>query len=393
MEILKKILQKKKKLVIGLMSGTSIDGIDAVLVEVLDSGVATKIRQLAFETYPYPRRFKELLLKSSDIHTARLDDLTRLNILTGTLFAEAACRITRRAGKKMDEIDLIGSHGQTICHLPVNKKLYGRNIRGTMQVGHPTIIAKLTGVVTVGDYRVGDIAVGGMGAPLVPYFDYLMFRTEHCNRGLLNIGGIANITVLPKGCNAEAVFAFDTGPGNMVIDGLMGKLFGSSFDKDGNVASSGKIIPSLLAWMSSHPYLKRKPPKSTGREMFGETFIQQILRRLSRHSKRDIVTTASEFTVLSVYQHYLRFVLPKVQLDEILVSGGGVHNRYFMAALQRYFHNVRIKPLEETGFSSDAKEAVCFAVLANEAIAGNPSNIPNATGAHSQTVLGVIALP
>ncbi len=398
--MLQQLSKKHRKRIIGLMSGTSADGVDAVVVDAAGSGVNTKIKQLAFSTYPYPKGFKEFLLKNSDKNTARLDEIAQLNILIGALFADAAKQIVRKAGLQLNQIDLIGSHGQTVQHLPKLQKMFGKNIRATLQLGSPSVIAKLTNVITVGDFRVGDIAVGGSGAPLVPYFDFIMFRSSKYNRALLNIGGIANITVLPKNCTLNDVIAFDTGPGNMIVDSLMQKYFGKAFDADGKVASRGQIIPALLHWLTTHPYLKMIPPKSTGREMFGKGIINTIISKTRKEKMEDVVASVTEFTALSVYDSYIKFIKRKVKIDELFVSGGGVHNRYLMSALQRYFDNVRVVPVESAGYSSqrvelstDAKEAICFAVLANETIAENPTNIPRVTGASKPTVLGTISLP
>ncbi|HZY10233.1 MAG TPA: anhydro-N-acetylmuramic acid kinase [Bacteroidota bacterium] len=393
MEVLEKLFRKKRKFVIGLMSGTSADGVDAVLLSVTGSGIDTQYRQLAFATYPYPKNFKRLLLKNSDAKTARLDDIVRLNFLVAKFFAQSARSIARRAGKRLTEIDLIGSHGQTIHHLPIYKEMFGKRVRGTLQIGHPSAIAKMTGIVTVGDFRIGDIAVGGTGAPLVPYFDYLMFRLQKHNRALLNIGGISNITLLPANCSLQDVLAFDTGPGNIVIDGLMMKLYGRPFDKNGDIASKGSILPTLLHWMAKHRYLQTKPPKSTGREVFGEVFINELLHRGRGEKRENLIATATEFTPLCVYLNYIRFIRKKLKIDEFLVSGGGVHNTFLMNSLQRYFTEIKIKTTDQLGVHADAKEAICFAILANETIAGNPANIPGATGASRSTVLGSICLP
>ncbi len=393
MQTLERLFRKKKKLVVGLMSGTSADGIDAALVEITGNGLRTGIHPLAFQTYTYPPGYKSFLLKNSNVSSAKLDDITRLNMLIADFFAVAVRKIARSAGKRLSEIDLIGSHGQTIHHLPTASSIFGKTIRATLQIGSPSAIAKLTGIVTVGDFRIGDVAVGGTGAPLVPYFDYIMLRSRTKNRAALNIGGIANITVLPKNCSLNDVIAFDTGPGNMVIDGLMQKFNGKHFDKNGTVASKGRLLPKLLHSMIDHPYLTIKPPKSTGRELFGETFIQGILQRSKGKRKEDLITTVTEFTALSIYQQYLRYIRKNTVIEELLVSGGGVHNRYLMNALKKYFDSVKVVSTETTSISPDAKEAICFAVLANETIAGNPSNVPGATGAAIPTVLGVICLP
>lgn len=386
-------MKKKTNLVIGLMSGTSADGIDAVLVEIKNSGVKTKLRQIAFESYPYSNSLKKLILTNSDAKTARLDDITRLNFLLGEYFADAAMRIVKKVKLTFKDIELIGSHGQTISHLPDKINMFGKSIRATLQIGDPAVIAKRTGIVTVGDFRVADVAVGGSGAPLVPYFDYIMFRSNKRNRGLLNLGGIANITVVPKNASMNNVFAFDTGPGNMIIDNIIRRLFKKPFDRSGYVASKGKLNTPLLSWMLEEKYFLQRPPKSTGREIFGDEFVNKILVKFKNISTEDLVTTVTEFTAITIYNSYAKFIKNKLNLDEIIVSGGGVHNLYLMNALKIYFHPIIVKPIEDIGYSSDAKEAICFAVLANEAISENPANLVQATGGSKPTVLGKICLP
>ncbi len=393
MKSLQQLFRKQNKIAVGLMSGTSADGIDTVLVKINNSGMDTKLTQIAFHTYPYKRGLKEFILKNSNSNTAKLDDIARLNILLGELFADSVLRLIRKAGLRPENVDLIGSHGQTIRHLPEKKKMFDKNISATFQIGDPTIIAKRTGIVTVGDFRVADVAVGGSGAPLVPYFDFIIFRSGKINRGLLNVGGIANITVIPKSAKQSDVFAFDTGPGNMIIDNFMMLLFGKSADINGLTAQHGCIDLKLLTRMLKHPYLKKRLPKSTGRESFGDRFIEQISKQLKNVPRENIITTVTEFTALSVYISYLKFIKKNIQLDEILVSGGGVHNLYLMNALQRYFSEVKVRALESVGYSSDAKEAICFAMLANETMSGNCSNLTSATGAKQQTILGKICLP
>jgi anhydro-N-acetylmuramic acid kinase len=393
MKTLERLSRKKKKLVVGLMSGTSADGMDAALVEITGSGTATSIRQLAFRTFPYPAGYARYLLAHSDARTARIEAITRLNMLVAEFSADAVARIARAGKRSLEEIDLIGSHGQTIHHLPAPFRLFGKSIRATLQIGAPSVIAKRTGIVTVGDFRTGDIAAGGGGAPLVPLFDYLMLRSGRASRGILNIGGIANITVLPKGCSSREVVAFDTGPGNMLIDALMTRLFRRPFDTGGRIASGGRILPSLVRTMLRHPYFGLRPPKSTGREAFGRAFVDSILRAARNAPREDIVATATEFTALTVYQQYLAFVRGRTRIDELYVCGGGVHNRTLMEALQAYFGPVPVRPTGDAGVSPDAKEAVCFALLANETIAGHGGNIPGVTGASHPTILGTIALP
>jgi len=386
-------LQKKRtKLIVGLMSGTSADGIDAALVRVRGSGVDTHLTQLAFGTYSYPPGLRSLILQNSLPGTGSVDLLCELNILVAHFFADAVKKVARKAHIRLADIDLIGSHGQTVHHLPQPKRHYGKTIRSGLQIGDPSTIAKLTGITTVGDFRTGDMAVGGQGAPLVPYFDYLMFRSKTNNRILLNLGGIANFTALPRNCSAEDVLAFDTGPANMVIDAVMQELYGKKIDRNGNIAQSGWISTDLLSELMAHPYFSQRPPKSTGREVFGKMMLPEILKHRRTLEKEDIIATVTRWTALSVYDQYTRFVERRMCADEILVSGGGAHNRSVMTGLQEYFHPVPVKKIESIGFSSDAKEAICFAVLANETISEHASNIPSVTGASRSVVLGKICL-
>ncbi len=384
--------RKQRKLVVGLMSGTSVDGIDAALVEIRGSGVRTRVRLRAFGKYPFPRAIRSLVLASSLPGAGSIDVVCRLNVLLAHLSAAAVKKIARKAGVPLDAVDLIGSHGQTVHHLPGPEHFMGRTIRSTLQLGDPSTLAKLTGIPVVGDFRLGDMALGGQGAPLVPYVDFLLFRSASRTRVLLNLGGIANFTYLPKACNAEDVVAFDTGPANMLIDALMQKLYGKDCDRGGRHAMRGKVVPALLRWMMRHPYLKRRPPKSTGREVFGARFVEELIRRGEGSPADDLIATATTFTALSVYDQYCRFIDRQKVPDEVLVSGGGMHNLAQMEQLRQFFAPAKVAPIEEVGFSSDAKEAVCFAVLANETISGRPSNLPGVTGARATTTLGKICL-
>lgn len=389
---LSKLQNKHSKLVVGLISGTSVDGIDAALVRITGSGTSTRVQQVALASYPYPKKLRELILANSLPGTGSVDLLCELNVLCAHFFADAVKNIARKAGVPLSRIDLIGSHGQTVHHLPVPKKMFGKTVRSTLQLADPSTIAKLTGIATVGDFRMADMAVGGEGAPMVPYFDYLMFRSTKFNRLLLNLGGIANFTVLPKNCSTGDVVAFDTGPANMLIDALTQKFYHKPFDRGGKLGLKGNIIPDLLVWMMSHPYFKQKPPKSTGRELYGKHYVLEILKHAKNFPREDVLATVTELTAFSVFDQYNRFIAKKMRVDEVLVSGGGAHNRALMEALQDYFRTARVKPLENVGFSSDAKEAICFAVLANETIAEHPANIPSVTGAKKPVVLGKICL-
>ncbi len=389
--------QKEKKLIIGLMSGTSVDGIDAALIETQGQGTSTKIRQLDFITVPFPAGFKEFVLRNSQTGSSDVSDITRLNFLLARLYAKAVGALCEHAGVPAEKIDLIGSHGQTIHHLPAKVDLFGEQVAATLQIGDPSVLAKLTGITTIGDFRVGDMAFGGQGAPLVPYFDYLLFRSDKVSRALLNIGGIANITYLPRNCGAAEVVAFDTGPGNMVIDQIMKTLFDKEYDADGRTASSGKISEELTDYLMSDEYVTATPPKSTGRERYGKSYVSDILSKFSSLPGEDLIATVSDFTARAVHENFMRFISPVAAgihepLAELFVSGGGAQNKFLLHALARYFTGSKVEVAENLGISSDAKEAICFAVLANETIAGNPANMPQVTGASRPTILGKICL-
>jgi anhydro-N-acetylmuramic acid kinase len=296
----------------------------------------------------------------------------------------------RKGKMRLRDLDLIGLHGQTITHLPVPRRFLGRPIRATLQIGDPSVLANLTGVTTVGDFRVADMAVGGQGAPLVPYFDWLLFRHRSRNRILLNIGGIANMTILPAGCPPEKVIAFDTGPGNMVVDALMRKFYRRAFDRDGQVAFRGAVQLTLLRRLLTHPFFRKRPPKSTGREEFGDIFIREMFGHFRTSQREDAVATASFLTPLSVHDAYRRFVGRRMPVDELIVSGGGARNLYFLRVLEYLFGSGVVNTSDEFGISSSAKEAICFAVLANETIAGNRANLPSVTGARRAVILGKV---
>jgi anhydro-N-acetylmuramic acid kinase len=375
------------------MSGTSLDGIDAVLLRLRGRGTSTRFQQLAYQETPFPPGLKNLLLQNSVPTTSRVDDITRLNVLLAELYAGAVVRLARRARVRLRDINLIGSHGQTLQHLPAPHRMFGGTIRATLQIGDPSVLATLTGIPTVGNFRAADMAVGGQGAPLVPYFDWVVFRSPSRNRLLLNIGGIANLTVLPRGGTADDVIAFDTGPGNMLVDGFMQEWYGKPFDRGGTIAASGTVSEDLIQWMSLHPYLKRRPPKSTGREEFGAEYRREILRHARKCRHQDVIATVSQFTAYAVFDSSRRFLRTSPHPDELIVSGGGARNRFITSALQHYFRSVPVRRIEEFGMSSDAKEAICFAVLAHETIVGNAANLPRVTGARKPVILGTVCRP
>lgn len=392
MRTIQEIQQKSEKLSIGLMSGTSLDGVDTALVRIKKTGLEAKVELIHFITHPYPEGFKEKLLEISTPGKGSVDDICRYNVVLGEIFAEAVKALLNKAGVNSGEVDFIGSHGQTVHHLPKPERSFNYTITSTLQLAEPSVIAKRTGILTVADFRPADMALGGQGAPMAPHLDFTLFRSAEKNRALLNIGGIANFTILARDCSLNNVIAFDTGPGNMVIDLLMNRLFSSSFDENGEIASSGRISEQLLSFALKHPYFEKPPPKSTGREEFGAAFCEKFLAESERLycSKKDIITTASELTVRSIMAALEKFVAPEVAIDEMIVSGGGTGNRYIMAGLGTAAGAFPVTVIDEYGIPSAAKEAILFAVLANETICGNPSNVPSTTGARERTILGKI---
>jgi anhydro-N-acetylmuramic acid kinase len=371
------------------MSGTSADGVDAALVEIEGCGLNTKLRLVEFITYRFMDGVRHGIFKVFSSSGSSVEDVCKLNFMIGYNFAQAALAVISRAGLEPSEVDLIGSHGQTICHLPYD------DIPSTLQIGEPAVIAKDTGIVTVGDFRVADVAAGGQGAPLVPYVDFLLLRDDKKSRAIQNIGGISNVTVLPAGGGLEDILAFDTGPGNMIIDEIVRIITGGekNYDRDGEMASKGTPNEDLLQKLLSHSFLYLPPPKTTGREEFGAHTAREVFNeaRQRKISDSDLLATVTAYTAESIYWNYRRFIFRKYDVSEILVSGGGLRNPTLMNFLERKFRPVPVMSVEDFGIMSDAKEAIAFAVLANETINGNPGNVPSATGADRPVVLGKIA--
>jgi len=394
-EDLVNIKQKTPKYIVGLMSGTSLDGVDAVLVELTGTGFSTFFKQLGFITYPFPEGLKEKLLENSNLNSGNVTDICRLNFLVALIYADAVKELCAKNNFPLDRIDLIGSHGQTIHHLPVKENYFGYEVAATLQIGDPSVLAKLLNIPVIGDFRVGDVALNGQGAPLIPYFDYIMFSSADKNIALLNIGGISNITILKKGGTKDDVSAFDLGPGNMMIDLLMRKYYDKEFDEDGSIAASGNVNnPMLSDLIAGDLYLQAFPPKSTGREYYSESFYKDILPLYASLPPEDIIATITEYTVFCITFSYEKFININFALDELIISGGGAKNKFIFEGLKKHFGSFcKIKILEDEKYSADSKEAVCFAVLANETLCGNKSNLPSVTGAARETILGKICLP
>lgn len=380
--------------IIGLMSGTSADGIDAALLEIGPNKGLPKLRLLHFAVVPFPGGLRERILRVADAGSDATSEICRLNVLLGELFAKAAISVARRAGVPLRDVALIGSHGQTIAHLPAPVVEHGIPIRSTLQIGEPSVIAERTGVTTVADFRPRDLATGGEGAPLTPYLHVLLFRHPYRSRIVLNLGGIANLTFLPKGHGLRGVLAFDTGPGNVLIDGLVARLTGGAMgaDFDGRIAAAGHIESSLLRWLMAHPYLRRMPPKSTGREEFGPSLIEALLHRAAGRGvgEEDLVATVTAFTTQSVALHVRRDLPPSAASAELITCGGGAENPILIKRLQGALPECRLLTANEAGFPSRAIESSAFALLAYLTAHGLPANLPRITGATHPAILGKI---
>lgn len=377
------VCKKPARYIIGLMSGTSCDGIDAALVKINGSGVKTKARLICHSYTPYPSALRNRLTAA---YNSTTQDICRINFELGDLFARAAISCAEKAGKKLTSLNAIASHGQTIYHIPPEFNRRG----STLQIGESSVIAKKTGLPVVSDFRVADMARNGNGAPLVPYADYLLFNKKGLIRALQNIGGIANVTVVTP--EIEDVFAFDTGPGNCLINEAMNIFFKKPYDKNGDIAKSGKVEKELLKTLLSNPYFSKKPPKSTGRELFSRELIQGIISK-KRRRPEDLIATLTHFTAFSIKKAYDKFILNKYAIDEIILSGGGTKNLCLVDILKDIFSPISINTVDFYGIPSGAKEALCFAILANETLSGNPSNLPKVTGASGNAILGKITLP
>jgi len=389
-----RLLNKKERIVVGLMSGTSMDGIDSALVQIKADGANTEFELINFQTFPYPDQLRNDLMAISQPGQGRVDQICRLNFVVGEYFADAVFNICRLSNFDISQLDLIGSHGQTIHHLPDKQKYLNKMTGATLQIGEPAVIANRTGCITVANFRYADMALGGQGAPLVPYFDYLRFKSDDLNRTILNIGGIANFTILKKKTTVDDVLAYDTGPGNMVINALMKKLYDQPYDENGAIALKGNVSERLLSILLQHDYFNKPIPKSTGREEFGDSYVDPVLISSNelKLKSEDIIATVTELTARSIADALRFSSLSLNAVDELIISGGGVHNQAIMNSLGKYFYNSRILKTDDFNIPGDAKEAICFAVLANETIAGNPANLPTVTGANRAAKLGAIYL-
>lgn len=390
---------KEVRHVVGMMSGTSVDGVDAALVEISGTDSEPKVKLLAFENKPYPPQVREKIFLLFTPANATVDKVGYMNFLLGEIYAKSALSVIEKAGMKPEEIDVIGSHGQTIWHAPIPESPDGIPVAYTVQIGEGSVIAERTGILTVSDFRVADMAAGGQGAPLVPFSEYLLYRREKETILLQNIGGIGNMTVMPAGAKPRDVFAFDTGPGNMIIDAVISAVTGGekTYDAGGETAAKGKVCNALLDILKEEPYYRQPLPKTTGREHFGVQYTEKILSWWKENPipVEDLLATVTDLTAYSIADAYERYVLPKYRASEIIVGGGGSYNATLLRFMKERFapHGVAVRTQEDLGLSSDAKEAVAFALMADCCMRGKANTLPSVTGAEHPAVMGKISQP
>ena len=376
--------------IIGLMSGTSVDGIDAALVEIHEPEDTWRMSVLAHETYPYPDALRQQLLDASYPDTSRVDLICHANMAVGHCFADAALAVADLAGLPIEQVDLIGSHGQTLYHIP---QATAEHLASTLQIGEPCVIAERTGVTTVADFRPRDMAAGGIGAPLAPYGHHLLFAHPQRTRAVQNIGGIGNVSVL---ANADPLhtLAFDTGPGNMVMDEAVRHYTHGEqhYDAGGELAAQGTVHPDLLEALMAHPFVAQAPPKATGREAFGRHFWRDVLTRAEtlNLSANDVVRTCAAFTAESIGLNYERFIAPHTAIDDVIICGGGAENPVLLEMLRQRLHPTPVYTPDAFGYPNQALEAILFALLAHATVRGRPANAPRTTGATHPVILGKI---
>ena len=366
---------------IGVMSGTSMDGIDSALVRIDDNLSFEFVMGLSLD-YPEDVRLKLFEIANNKASTS---DICFMDFVVGKFFAQCANELIQKAGLMPKDVDYIASHGQTVFHIPDEREIGGISTKSTLQIGNISVIAELTGVTTVGDFRSRDIAAGGQGAPLVPFADELIFKKDK-NRAIQNIGGIGNVTVLSKSCET---FAFDTGPGNMLIDGVVQRLFNVPFDKDGQIAAQGKVDEHFLNELLKEDYYKKLPPKSTGRELFNDNYIQKILK-IAPQNNYDTAATVTALSARTIVDAYKNFVLPKTTIDEIVVGGGGAYNKTLIDLIKDY-SKLPVKTHADFKIDDKFKEAIAFALLGYCTLKHTPNNLPVCTGAEKRVIMGTVA--
>jgi anhydro-N-acetylmuramic acid kinase len=385
-------------IVAGVMSGTSVDGINVALARIQGRGFRSRLELLAHYQFPYPSEVRRTVLATMNAASASVADLSRLNFLLGHLYADAVRTAQRRARL---ECQLVGCHGQTIYHQGTPKPFLGRRIACTWQTGEGAILAAKLALPVISDFRPADIATGGKGAPLVPFLDYALYRHRRYGRIVQNLGGIGNLTAIPPRAEPEDLVAFDTGPGNMVIDAVTDHLFDRPYDRNGRLAARGEPIERVLRELLRNPYFRQRPPKTAGREQFGREFVRDFLRHCRRSDANDVVATATALTARSIGVAVRRFVLPLVdgndkhpgRFREFVVSGGGTKNATLMGMIREELAplKLRVRTTDDFGLPSEAKEAAAFALLAYQTWRRVPSNVPSATGAERPAILGKVS--
>jgi anhydro-N-acetylmuramic acid kinase len=375
-------------IVAGVMSGTSADGINVALADL--RGERPRLLLLGHLEFPFPPAVRRAILAAMNAERARVADLARLNFLLGHLYAGAVLAAARKFKVK---VELVGCHGQTLYHQGEAQAFLGRRLAVTWQTGEGAVIAARVGAPVISDFRPADMAAGGKGAPLVPFLDYLLCRHERVGRIVQNLGGIANLTAISAGAEPEQVVAFDTGPGNMVMDAVTERLFGRAFDRGGRIAARGRALHEVVSEMLSQPFFRRRPPKTAGREEFGREFVSVFLKRCGRAAKEDVVATATALTAGSIADAIRRFA--RGSYRELIVSGGGAKNPTLVRMLGEAVAplGLKMRRSDEFGLPSEAKEAVAFAVLAYQTWRQRPGNLPSATGASRPAILGKISYP
>jgi len=414
------IMRTKSMIVAGVMSGTSADGINVALVRMDQQLISSKrsrrlplssqsrgradtknvvhanFELLGHAEYSYPKKVRAAVLAAMNASRASVADLSRLNFLLGELYADAILATEKQFRVKTN---LIGCHGQTLYHQGEPARFLGRKLAATWQTGEAAIVAARVDAPVVSDFRPADMAAGGKGAPLVPFLDYMLFRDSRVGRIVQNIGGIANLTMIPANASPEEVIAFDTGPGNMLIDGVTDKLFGQPFDRGGRIAASGKVLDKVLRDVLQRDFFRKPPPKTAGREEFGREFAREFLRLCGRRPKQDVIATATALTATSIADAVQRYTAKhgsrKHTFKEMILSGGGAKNSTLVTMLAAELAplGLQLRFSDEFGLPSAAKEAVAFAVLAYETWHQRPSNVPSATGAKRAALLGKISYP
>ncbi len=382
----------RSRLAVGLMSGTSLDAVDAALVRLAGPATQPRVRLVAFASVRYSPAVRQRILQVAAGQAVPAREISQLNFLLGEFFADAALRVCRKAGISAHRLSVIGSHGQTVFHQGFATPEAGRKIRSTLQIAEPAVIAERTGAPVVANFRTRDIAAGGQGAPLVPMVDYLLFKNQRNGTSTLNLGGIANLTVIPAGAGPEDVLGFDTGPGNIVMDALVRHSTGSrkSYDAGGRMAAQGKVLEEQLSRILRFPFFHQAPPKSAGREQFGEEFIRRFFSGRKRESFQDLLRTANELTARTVADAVRNFALREETITKMIVSGGGAHNRLLLGRIGELLPELCVSPSDAFGIPADAKEAIAFAILADRTLQGLPGNLPAVTGARRAVVLGSI---